>query len=34
MSEEIEEDQEEESTREAQNPEGTQAQDKPTIEEL
>ena len=34
MSEEIEEDQEEESMREAQNPEGTQAQDKPTIEEL
>ena len=34
MSKEIEEDQEEESTREAQNPEGTQAQDKPTIKEL
>ena len=34
MSEEIEEDQEEESMREAQNAEGTQAQDKPTIEEL
>ena len=34
MSEEIEEDQEEESTREAQNPKGTQVQDKPTIEEL
>ena len=31
MSEEIEEDQEEKYTREAQNPEGTQAQDKPTI---
>ena len=29
-----EKDQEEEATREAQNPEGTQAQDKPTIEEL
>ena len=34
MSEEIEDDQEEEFTREAQNPEGTQTQDKPTIKEL
>ena len=29
-----EEDQEDDASREAQNPEGTQAQDEPTIEEL